>query len=201
MKTENFEARSTDPVTEQSKSKGEEKGQSYKALKIRGIVQDAERKLKTKRRKNKTKAEKRKTLTTLSVNKLMALTSVAHSHHRHHSNNRPKKTQTMQKILKKESSTSTALSPALFLLPPPTSHSQTNSCWLAGFPNPHVIIMLWRSMQEERRSDLRERERERERERSNAPLLSESCRKSSSKKRKKKYPHPVRSEIQFPRKI
>jgi hypothetical protein len=87
MKTENFEARSTDPVTEQSK--GEEKSQSYKALKIRGIVQDAERKLKTKRRKNKTKAEKRKTLTTLLVNKLMA-TSVAHSHHRHHSNNRTK---------------------------------------------------------------------------------------------------------------
>jgi peptide methionine sulfoxide reductase MsrA len=111
MKTENFEARSTDPVTEQSK--GEEKSQSYKALKIRGIVQDAERKLKTKRRKNKTKAEKRKTLTTLLVNKLMA-TSVAHSQHRHHSNNRPKETQTVERILKKKSSTSTALPPHSF---------------------------------------------------------------------------------------
>jgi hypothetical protein len=159
--TENFEARSTDPVTEQSKRTKEKRRASPTKLKIRRIVQDPERELKTKRRKNKTKAKNRKTLTTLSVNKLMA-TSVAHSHHRHHSNNRPKKTQTMQKILKKESSTSTALSPALFLLPPPTSHSQTNSSWLAGFPNPHVIIMLWRSMQEERRSDLRERESERE---------------------------------------
>jgi carbamoylphosphate synthase large subunit len=89
-------------------------------------MQNAERKLKTKRRKNKTKAEKRKTLMTLLVNKLMA-TSVAHSHHRHHSNNRPKKIQTVEKILKKESKHIYGLSPTLFLLPPPTSHSQTNS--------------------------------------------------------------------------
>jgi hypothetical protein len=119
-------------------------------------VQDAERKLKTKRRKNKTKAEKRKTLTTLLVNKLMA-TSIAHLHHHHHSNNRPKKTQTVEKILKKESKHIYGPCLALFLLPPPTSHSQTNSYWLAGIPKPHVISMLWRSMQEERRSNLRER--------------------------------------------
>jgi hypothetical protein len=157
MKTENFEARSTDPVTEQSKrNKGQEKSQSYKALTIRGIVQDAERKLKTKRRKNKTKAEKRKTLTTLSVNKLMA-TSVVHSLHRHHSNNRLKKNTHSGEDLEKRVKHIYGPSPALFLLPPPTSHSQINSCWLAGFPNPHVIIMLWRSMQEERRSNLRER--------------------------------------------
>jgi len=95
----------------------------------------------------------------------------------------------VEKILKKESKHIYGLSPTLFLLPPPTSHSQTNSYWLAGIPNPHVIIMLWRSMQEERRSDLRERER------SDAPLLSDSFRKSSSKKHKKKYPFPVRSVI------
>jgi hypothetical protein len=64
----------------------------------------------------------------------------------------------MEKILKKESTHIYGPSLALFLLPPPTSRSQTNSCWLAGIPNPHVIIMLWRSMQEERRSDLSERE-------------------------------------------
>jgi hypothetical protein len=109
-------------------------------------------------------------------------------------NNRPKKTQTVEKILKKESKHIYGPSPALLLLPPPTSHSQTNSCWLAGIPNPHVIIMLWRSMQE-RRSDLRERER------SDTPLLNDSFRKSSSKKCKKKYPLMVRSVIQFPRKI
>jgi hypothetical protein len=66
----------------------------------------------------------------------------------------------MEKILKKKSKHIYGLSPALFLLPPPTSHFQTNSYWPAGIPNPH-IIMLWRSMQEERRRNLRERERER----------------------------------------
>jgi hypothetical protein len=98
---------------------------------------------------------------TLSVNKLMA-TSVAHSHHRHHSNNRPKTHTNSGEDLEKRVKHIDGPSPALFLLPPPTSHFQTNSCCLAGFPNPHVIIMLWKSMQEERRSDLRERERERE---------------------------------------
>jgi hypothetical protein len=124
-------------------------------------------------------------------------TSVAHLHHRHHNNKRPEKTQTMEKILKKESKHIYGPSPALFLLPLPTSHSQTNSCWLDGIPNPHVIIMLWRSMQEEKRSDLRERERER----SDAPFFTNSFRKSSSKKCKKKYPFSVRFVIQFPHKI
>jgi hypothetical protein len=62
----------------------------------------------------------------------------------------------VEKILKKKSKHIYDPSLALFLLPPPTSHFQTNSCWLVGIPNPHVIIMLWRSMQEER-SDLSER--------------------------------------------
>jgi len=64
----------------------------------------------------------------------------------------------MEKILKKKSKHIYGPSLSFFLLPPPISHSQTNSCWLDGIPNPHVIIMLWRSMQEERRSDLRERD-------------------------------------------